>query len=163
MTSYRFCRPDDIPLLVEAVNACYVPHFADHPPLTIPDFKREIREIGVWCSSCMVGLNERKEPIAIVIGCKKPPETWIHRIGVRHGYERQGHARHLLTSLAQKLAVLGPPRILAELPSRNEAALHLFKSVGFRREVTGSLLDGPGFREQEEYCRYSLDLNERLT
>lgn len=134
MTSYRFCRPDDIPLLVEAVNLCYIPHFPDLAAITISDFKRDIRELQVWCSSCMVAFDDGGKPIAVVIGCKRSKETFIYQIGVRPGYERQGHARHILTSLAQKLAVLGPPRIIAEIPSRNEAMLHLFESAGFRRE-----------------------------
>ena len=29
---------------------------------------------------------------------------------------RQGHGRHLLTSLSSKLAILGPPRMVAEVP-----------------------------------------------
>ena len=54
MPAYRFCRTDDIPLLVNALNACYVVHFPDQVALSVADFKREIRELDVWASSCMV-------------------------------------------------------------------------------------------------------------
>ena len=50
MPAYRFCRTDDISLLVDAVNACYGVHFPDQGALSTHDFKREIRELNVWAS-----------------------------------------------------------------------------------------------------------------
>lgn len=123
---------------MEAVNSCYIPHFPDLTPITIPDFKRDIRELNVWCSSSMVAFNDQAEPIAVCIGAKRPKETLIYQIGVRSGYQRQGHARHILTSLAQKLAVLGPPRIVTEIPESNTDTIGLFESVVFKKEVSFS-------------------------
>ena len=54
MSSYRFCRTDDIGLLVEALNRCWAPYFPGEPPETPATFKRSIRDLQVWCSSCMV-------------------------------------------------------------------------------------------------------------
>ena len=54
MSSYRFCRTDDIALLVDALNRCWLPYFPDETPMTAPAFKRSIRDLQVWCSSCMV-------------------------------------------------------------------------------------------------------------
>src|SRR5262249_25754945 len=43
----------------------------------------------------------------------------------------QGHGRHLLTSLSQKLAILGPPRLVAEVPAGREAACATFSACGW--------------------------------
>ena len=133
MPAYRFCRTDDIPFLVDAVNACYVVHFDDQDPLSTDDFKREIRELNVWCSSCMVASADG-DPIGVVAGAKRERETLIHRIGVRPDFLRQGHARHLLESMGKKLAVLGPPKIVAELPDDRPELRELFKAVGYQAE-----------------------------
>ena len=133
MPAYRFCRSDDIALLTDALNACYVVHFPDQEPLTSGDFKREIRELNVWSSSCMVASADR-DPIAVVTGAKRERETLIHRIGVHPDFLRQGHARHLLESLSQKLAVLGPPRMVAEVPEDLPTVRSLFEAVGYRAE-----------------------------
>jgi len=130
MTAYRFCRTDDIQLLTDAVNDCYVVHFTDEPALSIADFKKDIRELNVWCSSCMVASADG-DPIAVVVGAKREHETLVHRIGVRPDVLRRGHATHLLESLGQKLAVLGPPLIVAEVPDDLSGVPDLFESLGF--------------------------------
>jgi ribosomal protein S18 acetylase RimI-like enzyme len=131
--AYRFCRTDDIPLLVEALRTCYAVHFPEEEELTVGGFKREIRELGVWCSSCMVASSDGA-PIGVVTGAKRERETLIHRIGVRPGFLRRGHARHLLESLGQKLSVLGPPRVVAEVPDDLPPARALFEAAGYRAE-----------------------------
>ncbi len=133
MPAYRFCRTDDIALLTDALNACYFVHFPDQDRLSTSDFKREIRELSVWCSSCMV-VSADRDPIGVVTGAKRERETLIHRIGIRPDALRQGHARHLLESLSQKLAVLGPPRLVAELPDDLPTVCRLFEAVGYQAE-----------------------------
>ncbi len=133
MPAYRFCRTDDIPFLLNAVNACYVAHFPDQVELSADDFKREIRELNVWCSSCMVASADG-DPIGVVTGAKRERETLIHRIGVHPDFLRRGHARHLLESLSQKFAVLGPPRMVTEVPEDLPTARNLFEAVGYQAE-----------------------------
>ena len=99
MASYRFCRSDDIALLVEAHNACYRVHFPDLPRLTVEGFKQAIREIDLWTSSCMVALAGA-DPIAVLLATKREAEALVYRIGVHPDHPRQGHGRHLLSSLA---------------------------------------------------------------
>ena len=102
MAGYRFCRSDDIPLLVAAHNACWVPHFGAEQAMTVESFKRGVRELGLWASSCMVAFAD-DEPIGILIGAKRDRDAnCVHRLAIRPGYERLGHGRHLLTSLANK-------------------------------------------------------------
>jgi GNAT superfamily N-acetyltransferase len=133
MPAYRFCRTDDIPFLADALNACFFVHFPDRVASSAADFKREIRELNVWASSCMT-VTEDAEPIGVVTGAKREHETLIHRIGVRKDHLRRGHARHLLESLSHKLSVLGPPRLVAEVPDDRPEVRALFEAVGYEAE-----------------------------
>jgi GNAT superfamily N-acetyltransferase len=134
LSSYRFCRTDDIDLLVDALNRCWSPYFPDEPAVTPASFKRTIRDLQVWCSSCMVAFAGA-DPIAVLIGAKRPSGTLIHKIAVHPDHRRQGHGRHLLTSISSKLAILGPPRIVAEVPETFAAAAGLFNASGYAQET----------------------------
>jgi GNAT superfamily N-acetyltransferase len=134
MSAYRFCRTDDIGLLVDALNRCWAPYFPDEPPMTPAAFKRSIRELQVWCSSCMVAFSG-PDPIGVLIGAKRPSGTLVHRIAVHPDHRRQGHGRHLLASLGSKLAILGPPRIIAEVPEALAPASALFSASGYVQEA----------------------------
>ena len=77
---------------------------------------------------------EDGKPIAVITGAKREHETLVHRIGVHPDFQRRGHAQHLLESLSQKLSVLGPPRMVAEVPEDLPAVCSLFEAVGYRAE-----------------------------
>lgn len=134
MSAYRFCRTDDIGLLVDALNRCWAPYFPDEPLMTPAAFKRSIRDLQVWCSSCMVAFSGT-DPIGVLIGAKRPSATLVHRIAVHPDHRRQGHARHLLGSLGSKLAILGPRRIVAEVPATLAPARELFRRSGYVEEA----------------------------
>jgi GNAT superfamily N-acetyltransferase len=142
MSAYRFCRTDDIGLLVDALNRCWAPYYPDEPPVTPAAFKRTIRDLQVWCSSCMVAFSD-SDPIGVLIGAKRRSSTLVHRIAVHPDHRRQGHGRHLLTSLGSKLAILGPPRIVAEIPETLVPACELFGASGYVEEarLTDYVLD----------------------
>jgi L-amino acid N-acyltransferase YncA len=134
LSAYRFCRTDDIGLLVEALNRCWAPYFPDEAPMTAPAFKRSIRDLQVWCSSCMVAFSG-SDPIGVLIGAKRTSGTLVHKIAVHPDHRRQGHARHLLASLSSKLSILGPPRIIAEVPEMLAPACGLFRASGYVAEA----------------------------
>ena len=102
--------------------------------MTPAAFKRSIRDLQVWCSSCMVAFAG-SDPIGVLIGAKRTSGTLIHKIAVHPDHLRQGHGRHLLTSLSSKLAILGPPRIVAEVPEVLAPACELFRTTGFAQEA----------------------------
>jgi len=131
MTAYRFCRTDDIGLLVDAWERCRGPEDADAAPLDRDTFKRLIRDIDLWCSSCMVAF-EGREPVGVLLGAKRPLATLVYGLRVHPEHRRRGHARHLLTSLSSKLAILGPPRLVAEIPAEREAARAAFAACGWK-------------------------------
>ena len=149
MSAYRFCRTDDIALLVDALNHCWAPYFPDEPPVTPAAFKRSIRDLQVWCSSCMVAFSG-SDPIGVLIGAKRPSGTLIHRIAVHPDHRRQGHGRHLLASLGSKLAILGPPRIVAEVPKTLAPACAMFTASGYIQEdvLTDYVFEGPALSDR---------------
>ena len=102
--------------------------------MTPAAFKRSIRDLQVWCSSCMVAFSG-SDPIGVLIGAKRPSGTLVHKIAVHPDHRRQGHGRHLLTSLGSKLAILGPPRIIAEVPETLAPACELFSASGYVQEA----------------------------
>lgn len=138
MTAYRFCRSDDMGLLVEAYQRCRGPEDEGEPALDRDGFKRLVRDLDLWCSSCMVAF-EGREPVGVLLGAKRPEATLIYALRVHPGHRRRGHGRHLLTSLSQKLAILGPPRQVAEVPAEREAARAIFSACGF--QLAGRLID----------------------
>ena len=112
--------------------------------MTTDAFKRSIRDLQIWCSSCMVAFAG-SDPIGVLIGAKRPSSTLIHKIAVHPDQLRQGHGQHLLTSLSSKLAILGPPRIVAEVPEPFAAARGLFGACGYVEEavLTDYVSEGP--------------------
>ena len=114
-------------------------------------FKRSIRDLQVWCSSCMVAFSG-SDPIGVLIGAKRPSGTLIHRIAVHPEHVGQGHGRHLLTSLSSKLAILGPPRLVAEVPETLAPARALFAASGYSEEahLTDYVWDGAGADRSQE-------------
>jgi GNAT superfamily N-acetyltransferase len=138
LSGYRFCRTDDVPLLVEAFNACWHPHFSSEPSLTLDGFKREVRELNLWASSCMLAISQ-EEPVGVLLGAKRNDANLVRAIAVRPGHERRGHGRHLLESLRRKVAILGPSRLVAEIPADWTGPRRFFERCGFRAE--GSYTD----------------------
>ena len=102
--------------------------------MTPAAFKRSIRDLQVWCSSCMVAFAGA-DPIGVLIGAKRSAATLVHKIAVHPDHLRQGHARHLLGSLGSKLAILGPPRLVAEIPATLAPAWGLFETCGYAQEA----------------------------
>jgi hypothetical protein len=75
------------------------------------------------------------DPIGVLIGAKRASGTLVHRIAVHPDHLRQGHGRHLIDSLGSKLAILGPPRIIAEVPETLAPACELFSAGGYVEEA----------------------------
>ena len=133
MSGYRFCRTDDVPLLVEAYNRCYAVHFDGAPAMTVSDFKKDTRELDLWASSCMIAFSG-DELVGVLLGGKRDAETLVHSIGVHPEHHRRGHGQHLLQSLRRKLGILGPPRLVAEIPAEWPQACRFFEACEFAAE-----------------------------
>lgn len=125
-------------LLVEAYERCRGPEDAGEPELDRAGFKSLVRDLDLWCSSCMVAF-EGREPVGVLLGAKRPETTLVYALRVHPEHRRRGHGRHLLTSLSQKLAILGPPNLVAEIPAGREAASAAFSACGWQPE--GRLTD----------------------
>ncbi len=139
MTAYRFCRTDDRALLVAAFESCRGPEDEGEPPLDNEGFKRLVRDLDLWCSSCMVAF-EGRDAVGVLLGAKRATTTLVYGLRVHPEHRRRGHARHLLTSLSSKLAILGPPGLLAEVPAERRAvAGAAFEACGWK--LSASLRD----------------------
>jgi ribosomal protein S18 acetylase RimI-like enzyme len=151
MAGYRFCRSDDLPQLVSAYEGCYRVHFRELPRLTVERFKRWIHDYGVWASSCMLAHSDHGDPVGVLIGGKRETENCIFALGVHPDHLRAGHAEHMLTSLARKLAILGPRRIVAEVPQSEREARACFDALGYvaEREYTDFVLTADDASQQQ--------------
>ena len=143
MSAYRFCRSDDVPLIVEAYERCNVGPDARPWRLTVEHMKRLGRELNLWTSSCMVAFAGR-DPIGVLIAAKREPTSnLLLHVGVHPDYRRQGHGRHMMTSLSQKMAILEPTRMDAEVPADSvpatSAARGFLEACGYR--LTSALHD----------------------
>lgn len=127
---YRFCRPEDIPLIVRAVNACYDSHFPQSPPLTEAQFRTEMSLISLWPSNTMVVLEDN-QPAGVIVGTKRPYGCWIAKLGVRPEYQRQGVGRYIVEALVRKLSIIGPRVICVDVPIDNAGANAFFQALGF--------------------------------
>ena len=105
------------------------------------------------------------DPIGVLIGAKRSSGTLVHTIAVHPDHRRQGHGRHLLTSLSSKLAILGPPRIVAEVPETFVPARELFVASGYVEEarLTDYVLEGPDLtlRQAQGHPERSRGMSER--
>ncbi len=135
MSGYRFCRTDDVEALVQAWNTCYRVHFPDLEPMTAEAFRRVVRELDLWTSSCMLAV-EGDRPIGVLLAAKRETESLIHSVGIDPDVLRAGHGRHMLDSLGRKLAILGPPRIVAEVPAIWDGPCAFLEACGYVRERT---------------------------
>lgn len=102
--------------------------------MTVEGFRREMKELDVWPSNCLVA-QDGDRAVAVLIGTKRQDEVAIRRVGVRPSHAGHGHGGHLVTSLSQKLAVLGPPRLVAEIPETLPRGVAFFETLGFEREA----------------------------
>ena len=136
MSAYRFCRSDDVPLIVEAFHRCNTGPDAVPWRLTVDHMKRLSREINLWTSSCMVAFAG-SDPIGVLIAAKREPTAnLVLHVAVHPEHRRQGHARHMMTSLSQKMAILEPTRLLVEVPATAVAAHRFLCACGFTEGET---------------------------
>ena len=89
------------------------------------------------------------DPIGVLIGAKRPSGTLIHKIAVHPDHRRQGHGRHLLTSLSSKLAILGPPKMVAEVPEHLTPPCELFVASGYVQDAVLTDYLHPGLAQSE--------------
>ena len=130
MPSYRFCRPDDLRLIVLAINACYRMHYPDMPEMTEDRLKEHMILFDVRPGNCMVAL-ERQAPVGVVVSTKRSYGTWIQALGCQPEVQRCGIASQLLEALIRKITIQKTPYISVDVPADNIAARACFASNGF--------------------------------
>ena len=130
MPSYRFCRPDDLELIVRAINQCCRIHETDAPEMTEELLKAHMTLFAVRPGNCMVAL-ERQQPVAAVISTRREAGAWIQTLGCQPAFQRRGVASQLVEALVRKIAIQRTEDITVDVPEDNDAALQFFQAVGF--------------------------------
>ena len=130
MPSYRFCRPDDLELIVRAINQCCRIHEADAPEMTEELLKAHMTLFAVRPGNCMLAL-ERHQPVAAVISTRREAGAWIQTLGCQPAFQRRGVASQLVEALVRKIAIQRTQDITVDVPDDNDAALNFFQAVGF--------------------------------
>ena len=140
MSAYRFCRSDDVPLIVEAYRRCNVGPGAVPWRLTADHMKRLGREFNLWTSSCMVAFAG-PDPIGVLIAAKRAPiASLVLHTAVHPDHRGQGHGHHVMASLSRKMAILEPTRMIVEAPIGNDsaaaAARSFLEACGYIHDTT---------------------------
>jgi len=130
MPSYRFCRPDDLRLIVTAINACYRMHYPDEPEMTEERFKEHMTLFDVRPGNCMVAL-ERQQPVGVVVSTKRDYGAWIQAVGCQPAFQRRGIASQLVEALLRKIAIQRAPVVTVEVPEDNLPAVKFFAAAHF--------------------------------
>ena len=130
MPSYRFCRPDDLTLIVRAINACYRMHYPDEPDMTEERFKAQMTLFAVRPGNCMVAL-ERQEPVGVVVSTKRDYGAWIQAAGCQPAFQRRGIATQLVEALIRKIAIQRAPVVTVDVPADNSPAVQFFAALDF--------------------------------
>ena len=142
MPSYRFCRPDDLTLIIRAINACYLMHYPDEPAMTEERLKEHMTLFQVRPGNCMVAL-ERQQPVGVVVSTKRDYGVWIQALGCQPAFQRRGIATQLLEALVRKIAIQRAPLVTVDVPTTNTPALRFFEAVHFT--VRGRYVSYQGF------------------
>jgi len=130
MPSYRFCRPDDLTLIIRAINACYLMHYPDEPAMTEECLKEHMTLFHVRPGNCMVAL-ERQQPVGVVVSTKRDYGVWIQALGCQPAFQRRGIATQLLEALVRKIAIQRAPLVTVDVPTTNTPARRFFEAVHF--------------------------------
>src|SRR5438093_1434252 len=130
MPSYRFCRPDDLPLIIRAINACYLMHYPDTPTMTDERLKEHMTLFAVRPGNCMVAL-ERQQPVGVVVSTKRDYGAWIQAVGCQPAFQRRGIATQLVEALLRKIAIQRAQVVTVDVPADNAPAVQFFAALDF--------------------------------
>lgn len=143
MPSYRFCRPDDLGLIVRAINQCCRIHETGTPEMTEERLKAHMTLFAVRPGNCMVAL-ERQQPVAAIISTRREAGAWIQTLGCQPAFQRRGIASQLVEALIRKIAIQRTEDITVDVPEDNAAALKFFQAAGFEERGRLVTLEGEG-------------------
>jgi GNAT superfamily N-acetyltransferase len=130
MPSYRFCRPDDLTLIIRAINSCYLMYYPDEPAMTEERLKEHMTLFQVRPGNCMVAL-EQQQPVGVVVSTKRDYGVWIQALGCQPAFQRRGIATQLIEALVRKIAIQRAPLVTVDVPRTNTPALRFFEAMHF--------------------------------
>ena len=129
MSSLRFLRPDDLPLLARAVRELAPPH-ADMDTATL---RQWIENYATRPGNCMV-LWERDDLRGVLVSARREAEGQvqglIQALWLHPAHRRQGHGLEMLGALEKKVAIMGMDVFFMEVPDE-AGALAFAGAAGF--------------------------------
>jgi len=131
MASYRFCRPDDIPRLVRAVNDCAPVVDQNTDQWSDETFKKYINQLDLWPGYCSLAVNDQHSA-CVLLSCKRPGKIQLLELRTNPDSLRRGHAAHLVTSLKDKVSIVAPDSYIeAIVPTHRSDLMGLFGALDF--------------------------------
>ncbi len=79
----------------------------------------------------LVAETAAAELVGFTVASVIPPETELESIAVAREFQRAGVARRLFEALTDRLAAAGVTKVLLEVRASNDAALSLYRVLGF--------------------------------
>lgn len=129
MSSLRFLRPDDLPLLARAVRELAPPH-ADMDTATL---RQWMENYATRPGNCMV-LWEREDLRGVLVSARREVagrvEGLIQELWLHPEHRRQGHGLEMLGALEKKVAIMGMDTFFLEVPDE-AGALAFAGAAGF--------------------------------
>ena len=144
MSSYRFCHPDDLTLIIRAINACYLMHYPDAPAMTEERLKEHMTLFHVRPGNCMVAL-ERQQPVGVVVSTKRDYGVWIQALGSQPAFQRRGIATQLVEALLRKIAIQRAPIVTGDVAADNSPARRFFEALDFAADSVAAI-EGVGHK-----------------
>jgi len=161
LVRFRHVRPDDQPLLTEAIRTAsretLLHRFFSPIRSVSPDLLRQMLSIDRTKETCIVGVAEENGAMRMVCGARyvKLPkaEAAEFAVTVHDDFQRRGLGKFLLKLLARLARAEGIRQFEADVMNSNQKMLNLF------RQATNSRV---GWRRTDDIHHVVLDL-ETLT
>jgi ribosomal protein S18 acetylase RimI-like enzyme len=146
----RRAAKKDIPALVGLWSECFGPDYS-----SLQEIKREVRG---WLDyslkhpdevALMVSSNDNRVTGNVIGTLEKSEESIglpgnIYAMGVTEDFRGQGIGRKLLEGVSESLRDMGARRLVLEVYTDNDPAIHLYETAGFAQ--TGVIPDLYGHR-----------------
>ncbi|HEX4114080.1 MAG TPA: ribosomal protein S18-alanine N-acetyltransferase [Stellaceae bacterium] len=120
---FRLLARSDLGALAKLHGHCF-----SVDPWTVRDF---LELLAIRGASGHLAIGAEREIAGFILDLIGPEDAEILTIGVAPGARRHGIARALIANLAKRARQRGARRLLLEVAADNEAAIALYRSIGF--------------------------------
>ncbi|HLC06206.1 MAG TPA: GNAT family N-acetyltransferase [Anaerolineales bacterium] len=134
----RQADAEDVAALTDSAYQKYVPLLGRKPQPMTADYRRMIKENGVWL------LSSEDHPAGVLVLITEPECLLIYSVAIRPELQKQGMGRYLLAWAEEEARRVGCQRIRLYTNSLMEANIALYTQLGYlethREPYAGSTL-----------------------